>query len=154
MLDILVQSRRDGAAEKRFFKCSPERLHDTPRILITDKLRSDGVAKRELLPEVEHRESRYLSTERRTRIGRLDAESDICSRFKSARQAQRFLSAHAFISGHFCPRRHLMTAGRDRVVRAKVHGRVYRGIRPAPAPRLAALQTRVDGQSSQVSSAS
>jgi putative transposase len=27
-------------------------------------------------------------------------------RFKSARQAQRFLSAHAFIHGHFHPQRH------------------------------------------------
>ena len=39
-------------------------------------------------------------------------------RFKSVRQAQRFLFAHAFISGHFRPRRHLMTASRYRTVRA------------------------------------
>jgi putative transposase len=31
-------------------------------------------------------------------------------RFKSAEQAQRFLSSHAMIYGHFRPRRHLMTA--------------------------------------------
>jgi putative transposase len=31
-------------------------------------------------------------------------------RFKSAGQAQRFLSAHSMIYGHFRPRRHLMTA--------------------------------------------
>jgi hypothetical protein len=39
-------------------------------------------------------------------------------RFKSPRQAQRFLSAHAFIYGHFRPRRHLTTAGRYRAVRS------------------------------------
>jgi putative transposase len=35
-------------------------------------------------------------------------------RFKSAEQAQRFLSAHAFIYGHFRPRRHLMTTDQHR----------------------------------------
>jgi multidrug efflux pump subunit AcrA (membrane-fusion protein) len=39
-------------------------------------------------------------------------------RFKSMRQAQCFLTAHAFISGHFRPRRHLMTATRYRAARA------------------------------------
>jgi putative transposase len=32
-----------------------------PRVLITDKLKSDGVAHRELMPSVEHRQSRYLN---------------------------------------------------------------------------------------------
>ncbi len=36
-------------------------LQYTPRVLITDKLKSYGVAKRDLLPDVEHRESRYLN---------------------------------------------------------------------------------------------
>ncbi len=31
-------------------------------------------------------------------------------RFKSPEQAQRFLSSHAMIYGHFRPRRHLMSA--------------------------------------------
>ena len=40
-------------------------------------------------------------------------------RFKSSEQAQRFLSAHAMIYGHFRPRRHLMTAAGYRGARAK-----------------------------------
>ncbi|WP_043838483.1 hypothetical protein [Muricoccus aerilatus] len=40
-------------------------------------------------------------------------------RFKSAEQAQRFLSAHGVIYGHFRPRRHLMTAGEYRRARNK-----------------------------------
>jgi putative transposase len=38
-------------------------------------------------------------------------------RFKSAEGAQRFLSAHAMIYGHFRPRRHLMTADQHRQTR-------------------------------------
>jgi putative transposase len=53
VLDILVQERRDAKAAKRFFR----------RLLkiVTDKLRSYGVAKRHLFPDVEHRQSRYLN---------------------------------------------------------------------------------------------
>jgi putative transposase len=39
-------------------------------------------------------------------------------RFKSAGQAQRFLSAHGPINGHFRPRRHRMAAATYREVRA------------------------------------
>ena len=38
-------------------------------------------------------------------------------RFKSFEQAQRFLSAHVMIYGHFRPRRHLMAAERYRSLR-------------------------------------
>jgi putative transposase len=40
-------------------------------------------------------------------------------RFKSPEQAQRFLSAHGMIYGHFHPRRHLMTATTYQRARAK-----------------------------------
>ena len=46
-------------------------------------------------------------------------------RFKSAEQAQRFLSCHAMIYGHFRPRRHLMTAAQYRRARAKAF-RIWR----------------------------
>jgi transposase-like protein len=50
-----------GGAAKRVVKRLLKGLEYTPRVLITDKLRSYVVAKRELLPDVEHRESRYLN---------------------------------------------------------------------------------------------
>ena len=62
VLDNLVQSRRDDTAAKRFFKRLLKGLQYTPRVLITDKLKSYGVAKREVLPDVEHRKSRYLNS--------------------------------------------------------------------------------------------
>jgi putative transposase len=40
-------------------------------------------------------------------------------RFKSAGQAQRFLSAYGPISQHFRPRRHRITAAEYRAVRAQ-----------------------------------
>ena len=119
VLDILVQSRRDGAAAKRFLKRLLKGLQYTPRVLITDKLKSYGVAKREVLPDVEHRESRYLNNRAENSRRPTRQRERQMQRFKSMRQAQRFLSAHAFISGHFRPRRHRMTASRYRAMRER-----------------------------------
>jgi DDE domain len=52
VLDVLIQSRRHAGATKRFFKRLLKSLPYVPRVLITDTLRSYGVAKRELLPGV------------------------------------------------------------------------------------------------------
>jgi putative transposase len=61
VLDILVQDRRNATAAKRFFKRLLVGLKYRPRRLVTDGLRSYGVARREILPEVRHRTSRYLN---------------------------------------------------------------------------------------------
>jgi putative transposase len=44
VLDILVQEKRDGAAAKRFFKRLLQGMQYKPKRLITDGLRSYGVA--------------------------------------------------------------------------------------------------------------
>ena len=75
VLDILVQERRDAKAAKRFFRRLLKGLHYVPRLIVTDKLRSYGVAKRHLLPGVEHRQSRYINT----RVDRHGAENARCS---------------------------------------------------------------------------
>jgi putative transposase len=56
MLDILVQSHRHKKAAKRFFRKLLKGLQYVPRVIITDKLRSYGAAKREILPGREHRQ--------------------------------------------------------------------------------------------------
>jgi putative transposase len=55
ILDILVQRRRDQKAAKKFFCKLLKGFTYVPRVIITDKLRSYGAAKREILPSVEHR---------------------------------------------------------------------------------------------------
>jgi putative transposase len=46
MLDILGQSRRDARAARRFFRLLLKGLQYVPRVIVTDKLRSYGVAQR------------------------------------------------------------------------------------------------------------
>ena len=110
MLDILVQGRRNAAAAKRFFKRLLAGLKYKPKRLVTDGLRSYGVARREILPEVRHRTSRYLNNRAENSHRPTRRRERQMQRFKSPGQARRFLSAHAMIYGHFRPRRHLMSA--------------------------------------------
>jgi putative transposase len=61
VLDILVQARRNATAAKRFFRRLLAGLRCKPRRIITDGLPSYRVARREILPDVRHRTSRYLN---------------------------------------------------------------------------------------------
>ena len=47
VLDILVQSRRNKKAAQKFFCTLLKGLQYVPRVIITDKLKSYGVARRE-----------------------------------------------------------------------------------------------------------
>ena len=118
VLDILVQSRRNTKAAKRFFKRLLKGLQFAPPVIVTDKLRSYGAAKREVLPDAEHRQSRYLNNRAENSHQPTRRRERQMQRFKSGRQAQRFLLAHSFIYGHFRPRRHRMAAGDYRALRA------------------------------------
>ncbi len=117
VLDILVQKHRDKRAAKRFFRKLLKGLRYAPRRIVTDKLRSYGAARKEVLPDVIHdsdkwqnnrAENSHQPTRQRERQMRI---------FKSAGQAQRFLSAHGPINNLFRCGRHLMRA---------VHYRLFR----------------------------
>ena len=119
VLDILVQARRSAAAAKRFFKHLLRNLQYKPRRIVTDGLRSYGVAHRDILLEVRHRQSRYLNNRAENSHRPTRRRERQMQRFKSSDQAQRFLSAHGIIYGHFRPRHHLMTAHDYRRSRGK-----------------------------------
>ena len=110
ILDILVQSRRNKQAAKKFFRKLLKSLTYVPRVVITDKLKSYGAAKREMLPGVEHRQSRYLNNScENSHLPTRQRERHM-QRFKSAGHAQRFLSAYGPIAQYFRPRRHRYSA--------------------------------------------
>jgi putative transposase len=79
-------------------------------VLITDKLKSYGAAKREMLPGVEHRQHRYLNNRAENSHQPTRQRERRMQGFKSAGHAQRFLSAYGPIAQHFRPRRHLFSA--------------------------------------------
>ena len=113
-IDILVQSRRNKKAAKRFFRKLLKELQYVPRVIITDKLRSYGAAKREILPGVEHRQHKRLNNRAENSHQPMRLREKKMRRFKSAGHAQRFLSAFGPICSHFQPRRHQLRAGEYR----------------------------------------
>ncbi|GHO87605.1 IS6 family transposase [Dictyobacter formicarum] len=110
VLDILVQSRRNKKAAKRFFRKLLKGLQYVPRVIITDKLKSYAAAKREILPGVQHRQHKGLNNRAENSHQPTRLREKKMRRFKSAKQVQRFLSAFGLISGHFQPRRHRLRA--------------------------------------------
>ena len=127
VLDILVQSRPDARAAKQFFRKLLRDLQYVPRVIVTDKLRSDGAAKRETLPGVEHRQSRYLNNRAEVSHQPTRRRERQMQRFKSARHPQRFASVHARIHNHFQLRRHHLTAHQHRDARDAAF-RVWRDV--------------------------
>jgi putative transposase len=127
VLDILVQRRRDKKAAKKFFRKLLKGCQYAPRVIITDKLKSYGAAKRELLPGVEHRQHRYLDNRAENSHQPTRRRERRMQGFKSPGHAQRFLSAYGPIAQHFRPRRHCMSAPEYRQImrdRCQVWGEI------------------------------
>jgi putative transposase len=72
-----------------------------PRIMITDKLASYPAAKQALMPGVEHRRHKGLNNRAENSHQPTRRRERQMKRFKSAGQAQRFLSAHDQINNLF-----------------------------------------------------
>ena len=102
VLDILVQSRRNKQAAKKFLRKLLKGLRYVPRVIITDKLKSYGAAKRDILPGVEHRQSHYLNNRCKNSHRPTRQREYRMQGFKSPGHAQRF-----------CPRTGLLSSTSD-----------------------------------------
>jgi putative transposase len=98
VLDILVQRWRNKAAAKKCFRKLLKGLTYVPRVIVTDKRKSYGAAKRDVLPSIEHRQYRYLNNRAETSHQPPRERERRMRRFKSPGQAQRFLSAYGPIA--------------------------------------------------------
>jgi len=112
VLDILVQSRRNKRAAKKFFRRLLKDLAYVPRVLITDKLASYSAARREVLPSVEHRRHNGLNNRAEHAHQPTRERERRMRRFKRPGHAQRFLAAYGPIASHVRPRRHRLTSRR------------------------------------------
>ena len=110
VLDILVQKHRDKNAAKRFFRKLLKGLRYAPRRIVTDKLRSYGAARKEVLPDVIHDDDKWQNNRAENSHQPTRQRERQMRRFKSPGQAQRFLSAHGPIHNLFRVGRHHMKA--------------------------------------------
>ena len=128
VIDVYLQARRDGAAAKRFFKRLLRSHGSEPRKIVTDKLRSYGVAHRELIPDTIHSTKQYENNRAEQSHEATRVSERGMRKFKSVRQAQRFLTAHAAVSNLFNLGRHLVRAENYRNLRVSAFGEWSRAV--------------------------
>ncbi|WP_406729217.1 IS6 family transposase [Streptomyces sp. GD-15H] len=114
VLDILVQSRRDRAAARHFFRKLLKKTCSVPRVVVADKLRSYRAAHREVMPAVAHRSPKGLNNRAENSHRPTRQRERARKGFRSVGGAQRFPAAFSRISPPFRPRRHPMTAADHR----------------------------------------
>jgi len=119
VIDILVQPRRNRRAAKRFFRKLLKGQGSEPRRLVTDKLSSYGAAHRDVMPSVVHDTKRYANNRVEVSHQPTRQRERQMRRFKSAAQAQRFLSVHGVILNLFRVGRHLLRPANHRMLRAR-----------------------------------
>ena len=119
VVDVFLQSRRDGKAAKRFFRRLLKSHRSEPRKIVTDKLRSYGVAHRELIPETIHDTSQYANNRAELSHQPTRVRERGMRRFKSPQRAQRFLTVHAAVYNLFNLGRHLVAAKNYRFFRLR-----------------------------------
>ena len=117
VLDALLQSRRNKAAALRLMRKLLKDQGTTPRVMVTDKLRSYSAATVELMPGVEHRSHKGLNNRAENSHLPLRQRERRMMRFKSARQCQRFVSTHGQIANLFLLHRKCLTAADHRQLR-------------------------------------
>ena len=101
VIDILVQPKRDRWAALRFLRKLLHVAVRSPRVIITDKLRSYAAAKKLIMPDIEHRQSRYLNNRAENSHQPTRIRERQMKRFKSSEQAQRFLSVFESLNAPF-----------------------------------------------------
>ncbi len=117
VIDILVQKHRNTRAAKRFFRKLLKGQGSEPWQLVTDKLRSYGAAHRSIMPSVAHDTRRYANNRAEVSHQPTRHRERQMRRFKSAGQAQRFLSVHGVVQNLFRLGRHHLLSVNYRLLR-------------------------------------
>ncbi len=110
VLDEIVQNRRDTKAAKRLLIRLLKKTGMPPRRIVTDKLRSYGAARRDIMPTVEHRSHKGLNNRAENSHLPLRKRERTMQGFRSAGGLQRFISIFSALRNLFVTPRHNRSA--------------------------------------------
>ncbi|MCZ7859773.1 IS6 family transposase [Agrobacterium salinitolerans] len=129
VLDEIVQSRRDTKAAKRLLVRLLKKAGLPPRRIITDKLRSYGAAKREVMPDIEHRSHKGLNNRAENSHLPLRKRERTMQGFRSTGGLQRFISIFSALRNLFVTPRHKRSALATHIhrIRAMAHWKAVTG---------------------------
>ncbi len=114
-LGVLPARRRDTYAARTFLRKLLKSQEYTPRALITNKLRSYGAAKREVMVSVCHRHSKSLNNRAENSHQRTRQREYATRRFAPHQgHASRFCAVHDPVYQHFRPPQHQLDAATHR----------------------------------------
>ena len=119
VLDMLVQRRRDSRAALRLMRKLLRKQGFVPKLLVTDKLRSYGVAFRQSQLACPHEQGLQQNNRAENSHQPVRRRERKMQRFKSARSAQPFLSMHAAVHNTFNFQRHLVSGSTLRIFRTE-----------------------------------
>jgi transposase-like protein len=119
ILDVLVQRRRDKRAAVRLMRKVLKKHGFTPRLAVTDKLRSYAAAFQDLHLSCRHEQGLRKNNRAENSHQVVRRRERKMQRFKSAASAQRFLSMHAAVHNTFNLQRHLISRSTLRIFRAE-----------------------------------
>jgi putative transposase len=103
VLDEIIQSRRNTKAAKRLLTRLLQKQGMKPKRIITDKLRSYGAAREQIMPNVEHRSHKGLNNRVENSHVFLRKRERMIQRFRSAGALQRFISILSAARNLFAP---------------------------------------------------
>lgn len=113
-----MQSRRNTKTAKRLMRKLLKGQGNTPRVMITDKLRSYGAAKHDIMPGVEHRSHKGMNNRAENSHQPTRRRERIMKGFKSAGHLQRFISIHDPVANLFDIPSHDIPSDHHRELRA------------------------------------
>jgi len=105
VLDEIVQRRRNAKAAKRLLTRLLKKQGVAPKHMISDKLRSYGAAKRQVMPRVEHRSHKGLNNRDENSHVPLRKRERSMQGFRSPGSLQRFVSIFSAVRNLFVPPR-------------------------------------------------
>ncbi|MGR9375805.1 IS6 family transposase [Rhizobium leguminosarum] len=103
VLDEIVQARRDTKAAKRLLVRLLKKQGLSPKRIVSDKLRSYGAARRDVMPGVEHRSHEGLNNRAENSHVPLRKRERMMQGFLSAGGLQRFISVFSANRNIFVP---------------------------------------------------
>ncbi|SOC45175.1 putative transposase [Rhizobium subbaraonis] len=129
VLDEIIQSRRDTKAAKRLLIRLPKKAGMPPKRIVTDKLRSYGAAKRDVVPAVEHRSHKGLNNRAENSHLPLRKRERPMQGFRSAGSLQRFISIFSALRNLFVTPHHKRSALATHIhrIRAIAHWKAVTG---------------------------
>lgn len=117
VLDEIVQNRRNTKAARRLLTRLLKKQGTAPKRMITDKLRSYGAARRQVMPNIEHRSHKGLNNRAENSHVPLRKRERMMQGFRSPGSLQRFASVFSALRNLFVPPRSQRSAFQYRVYR-------------------------------------